>query len=86
MTDADIRALAQECGFTEHTNRQVWQSWDGEVLAFARRLIAIGRAEAFEEVSNSVREAIVADGVPFGLVNGEWLCARAAEERERAKS
>ena len=78
MTDEEIRALAQECGFTEHTNRQVWQSWDGEVLAFARRLIAIGRAEAFEEAGRTeVR------GSYHGYVPWKWLRAHAAEERKK---
>ena len=81
MTDAEIRALAQECGFTEHTNRQVWQSWDGEVLAFARRCLAIGRAEAFEE---AVKECATMPDANYSWSVRGWLAARAAEERAKS--
>jgi len=88
MTDEYLRALARE------TLSIVLVPLDGDdfiganhkttisgVEEFGRRLIAIGRAEAFDEMAS---HAVVSGAI--ALVSGEWLSARAAEERGRAKS
>jgi len=78
VTPDEIRALADECGL-------LWEVVPLVAIdTFARRLIAIGRAEAYEESAEDVLKYKRKHGWPEQWA--QWLRARAAEERERAKS
>jgi len=84
MTDAEIRALAEECGVVIFDSAAVSVPCVSghlpELLAFGRRLIAIGRAEALEEAAQHMSE----DYRPLLKRWSTWLRARAAEERAKS--
>jgi len=77
VTPAEIKALWRE------SNIHQLDDFEG-LYKFVQRVLGIGRAEAFEEAVSWMvarRNVLVPRATPV-----EWLRARAAEERERAKS